>query len=118
VWEGAEVGRVFRTIRAAWSGVLMANGGYTASSGALAVAAGYADLVSYGKLFLANPDLPRRLAGRLPLHEPDPDTFYGGDAEGYVDYPFWDDLEEEAAGPDADAGASTACGTSASDGTA
>lgn len=114
VWEEGETGRVFRTIRAAWSGVLMANGGYGASSGARAVASGYADLVSYGKLFLANPDLPRRLAGGLSLNELDPDTFYGGDAEGYVDYPFWSASEsgEETAR------ASTASGTSASEETA
>jgi N-ethylmaleimide reductase len=48
---------------------------------------GTADMVSYGKLFLANPDLPRRLAAGGPFTRPDPATFYGGDDRGYVDYP-------------------------------
>ena len=44
-------------------------------------------MVSYGKLFLANPDLPRRLAAGGPFTTPDPTTFYGGGDRGYVDYP-------------------------------
>jgi N-ethylmaleimide reductase len=46
-----------------------------------------ADMVSFGKLFLANPDLPRRLAIGGPFNDPDPATFYGGGDHGYVDYP-------------------------------
>lgn len=98
VADEGRTGRVFGAIREAWSGRLMANGGYDAASGARAVASRYADLVSYAKLFLANPDLPRRFAEDLPLNEPDPHTFYGGGAGGYVDYPTWDeiDAQEEA----------------------
>lgn len=48
---------------------------------------GTADLIAFGQLFLANPDLPRRLATGSPLNRPDPATFYGGDAAGYTDYP-------------------------------
>ncbi|MEV0503377.1 alkene reductase, partial [Streptomyces spectabilis] len=48
---------------------------------------GTADLVSYGALFLANPDLPARLRAGGPFNEPDRATFYGGDAKGYTDYP-------------------------------
>ncbi|RKT87899.1 N-ethylmaleimide reductase [Saccharopolyspora antimicrobica] len=48
---------------------------------------GTADLLSYGVLFLANPDLPARLADGGPFNTPDPDTFYGRDAAGYTDYP-------------------------------
>jgi N-ethylmaleimide reductase len=48
---------------------------------------GVADLVSYGALFLANPDLPVRLAAGGPFNNPDGDTFYGGDERGYTDYP-------------------------------
>ncbi|MEU5865405.1 alkene reductase [Nonomuraea sp. NPDC047529] len=48
---------------------------------------GTADLIAFGRLFLANPDLPRRLATGAPLNAPDPATFYGGAAEGYTDYP-------------------------------
>ncbi|MEU6743760.1 alkene reductase [Streptosporangium sandarakinum] len=48
---------------------------------------GTADLIAFGQLFLANPDLPRRLATGAPLNTADPATFYGGDAAGYTDYP-------------------------------
>ena len=51
------------------------------------VADGVADMVSFGVLFLANPDLPARLARGGPFNRPDPATFYGGGDEGYVDYP-------------------------------
>lgn len=47
------------------------------------------DLVSFGRLFISNPDLPRRLRDGLALTEPDPTTFYGGDARGFVDYPAY-----------------------------
>ncbi|MEJ1158790.1 alkene reductase [Prosthecomicrobium sp. N25] len=63
------------------------NGGFDASSGAAAVAGGVADAIAYGKLFLANPDLPERFRRGAPLNEPDPATFYGGTEKGYVDYP-------------------------------
>ena len=42
----------------------------------------------YGRAFLANPDLPKRLQLGSALNEPDQQTFYGGDAKGYTDYPF------------------------------
>ncbi|MER5389789.1 alkene reductase [Saccharopolyspora sp. NPDC002686] len=48
---------------------------------------GTADLLSYGVLFIANPDLPARLADGGPFNTPDQSTFYGGDATGYTDYP-------------------------------
>ncbi|WP_369125354.1 hypothetical protein [Catenulispora pinisilvae] len=46
-----------------------------------------ADLIAFGRRFLANPDLPARLRARRPLADADPATFYGGGAEGYTDYP-------------------------------
>ena len=79
----------------------MVNEGYDAASGAAAVAGGRADLVSYGKPFLANPDLPLRFALDAPLNEPDPDTFYGGGAEGYVDYPRLEEVGSGVAEPPA-----------------
>ena len=48
---------------------------------------GTADMISFGALFLANPDLPARLAAGGPFNQPDPATFYGGDEPGYTDYP-------------------------------
>ena len=66
---------------------MIAASGYGAEDGAEEIRAGRADLVAYGRAFLANPDLPRRFREDAELNEPDPDTFYGGGAEGYVDYP-------------------------------
>ena len=48
---------------------------------------GHADLVAFGKLFLANPDLVKRLRERAEFNQPDEATFYGGGAKGYTDYP-------------------------------
>jgi N-ethylmaleimide reductase len=74
--------------RRIFSGPLITNGGFDGDSGEAVVAGGHADAVAYGKWFLANPDLPERLAKRAPLNEPDESTFYGGDEKGYTDYPF------------------------------
>ena len=73
--------------RPIYHGTLMVNWDYDRESGDAAIASGQADLVSYGKLFIANPDLPQRFKLNASLNEPDPNTFYGGGAEGYVDYP-------------------------------
>ena len=53
-----------------------------------AVTSGYADLIAFGALFIANPDLPERFAKNAALNAPDPSTFYGGSEKGYTDYPF------------------------------
>ncbi|MFJ1583843.1 alkene reductase [Streptomyces sp. NPDC088197] len=58
---------------------------------------GTADMLSYGALFLANPDLPRRLRAGGPFNTPDRATYYGGDERGYTDYPFLDAEDAEAA---------------------
>jgi len=70
-----------------FGGIYMANAGYDFQRASQALRAGTADLVAFGRLFLANPDLPARFAQAAPLNEPDPDTFYGGDERGYTDYP-------------------------------
>jgi len=69
--------------RGAW----MANNHYDAALAERAVEAGQADLIAFGKPFIANPDLVRRLRERAPLNTPDKATFYGGGAQGYIDYP-------------------------------
>ena len=79
----------FGRLRTAWKGIYVANGGYDAERGERAVADGSADAVAYGRLFLANPDLPTRLSRRGPLNLPDTNSFYGGDERGYIDYPEW-----------------------------
>ncbi len=51
------------------------------------IGSGSADLVSFGCLFLANPDLLERFKRKAVLNEPNPDTFYVGEEKGYIDYP-------------------------------
>jgi N-ethylmaleimide reductase len=80
-------------LRRLWNGPYIVNGNYDSSRAMKAIADGGADFVSFGKLFLANPDLPLRIARRAPLNVPDRGSFYGGDDRGYIDYPF---LEEPA----------------------
>ena len=78
-------------LKEAFGGQLMVNGGYTRPLAEAALARGEADLVSFGSSFLANPDLPLRLARNAPLNAPEPATFYGGTERGYTDYPALDD---------------------------
>lgn len=73
--------------RARYRGVLMANGGFDAATGAAEIAQGRADLISFGRPFISNPDLARRFAEDLPLSPSDGATYYQGDREGYLDYP-------------------------------
>ncbi len=70
--------------KAAW----MVNNGYNRDMALEAVETGAADLVAFGKPFIANPDLVERLEKNLPLNTPDQSTFYGGTAKGYIDYPL------------------------------
>ena len=83
---------VLPVFRPLYQGTIITNGGYDREKGNKAIASGDAELVSYGKLFLANSDLPQRFALDAPLNEPNPKTFYGQgnhNAEiGYTDYPF------------------------------
>jgi N-ethylmaleimide reductase len=74
-------------LRALWKGVYVVNGGYDGPKGEQAIRTGHADAVAYGRAFLANPDLPRRLRLGAPLNELDPTTIYGGGAAGYTSYP-------------------------------
>jgi N-ethylmaleimide reductase len=78
--------------RPLYQGKLMVNWDYDAAKGNAAIASEAADLVSYGKLFIANPDLPERFRLNAPLNEPDPATFYGGGEAGYTDYPTWQEV--------------------------
>ena len=95
IMESADRG-LTNTLRAAWPGTLVLNPNTApepTGPGALAlIEDGTTDLVSFGALFLANPDLPARLAGGGPFNTPDRSSFYGGDTTGYLDYPTLDDL--------------------------
>ncbi len=74
-------------VRAAFDGTLIRCGGFDAASGEAEVESGRADLIAFGRPFLANPDLPARYATGAELNEPRPDLFYTHEAEGYTDYP-------------------------------
>jgi N-ethylmaleimide reductase len=76
--------------RKRYAGTMITNANYDRDSGKLAIENGVSDLVAYGKLFLSNPDLPKRFERHAPLNAWDEDTFYGGDEKGYTDYPFLD----------------------------
>lgn len=78
-------------IRAAWPNPLIVNHARQPLEPRIDdLANGLADLLSLGALHIANPDLAVRLKGGHPLNQPDPDTFYGGDSRGYIDYPALD----------------------------
>ncbi len=77
----------FAALRKAFKGAYIANNAYTRELAIEALRAGRADLIAFGKLFIANPDLVERLREDAPLNAPRQETFYGGAAEGYTDYP-------------------------------
>ena len=77
----------FEKIRAAFNGPYMANAGYDFNTANNAISQNRADLVSFGQLFIANPDLPARFSRGAPLNIADPATLYSGDEQGYIDYP-------------------------------
>jgi N-ethylmaleimide reductase len=79
-------------LRRSFRGPLVLNWGYDRDSAEAALRAGEGDAVAFAIKFLANPDLPRRLAAGSPLNLPDRATMYGGGAAGYIDYPALDEL--------------------------
>ena len=82
---------LFRPI---WNGVLIAAGGFTGETANAAIEAGHADAFAFGRIFISNPDLPRRLQRGFPLTPYNRATFYGGDVAGYTDYPVHDELAQ------------------------
>ena len=78
--------------RPLWKGVLIAAGGFSGEAAEAAVAQGHADAVAFGRIFISNPDLPRRLREGFPLTPYNRATFYGGEEKGYTDYPVYDEL--------------------------
>ena len=74
-------------LRRAFPGAWIVNNGYSRSDALEAVRSGRADLVAFGRPFISNPDLVRRLREDAPLNELQADRLYGGGAEGYTDYP-------------------------------
>jgi N-ethylmaleimide reductase len=84
----------YAALRSKFNGAWMVNNGYQRQMALDAVASGTADLVSFGRPFISNPDLVRRLRENAPLNALDTATLYGGGAKGYIDYPT---LDEHAA---------------------
>lgn len=87
---------VIDAIQANFKGSYIANGAYTAEEARRRISAGRCDLVTFGRPFIANPDLPERFRQDAPLNEWDDSTFYGGDAKGYTDYPSLTDQKATA----------------------
>jgi N-ethylmaleimide reductase len=85
-WQRRESLQRFRPL---YRGTLIANASLDQESGNAVIAEGLADLVSFGQLFIGNPDLPRRFAHHISLADADRDLFYQGGERGYVDYPAW-----------------------------
>ncbi len=91
-WVGEEeLTEDFRDrLRTAFPGVIVGAGSYDLDKAERVMRAGHVDAVAFGRLFIANPDLPTRLRDGLPLNGSDKATFYGGDAAGYTDYPVYE----------------------------
>ncbi|XP_034676143.1 putative 12-oxophytodienoate reductase 11 [Vitis riparia] len=92
--EKSECAHSLLPMRKAFNGTFLVAGGYDREDGNNALAENRADLVVYGRWFLANPDLPKRFALNAPLNKYNRETFYTPDPVlGYTDYPFLEDAE-------------------------
>jgi len=80
--------------RPMWSSKLITAGGFTGETADAAIAAGHADAIAFGRIFISNPDLPQRLQRGFPLTPYNRATFYGGEEIGYTDYPVYRELEQ------------------------
>ena len=87
-WDNAQLmSESFRrAVRSSFSGAIIYAGRYTAQSATQLLDSGLADLVAFGRTFMANPDLPARISNDWPLPFLNSATVYGGNAEGYTDY--------------------------------
>ncbi len=85
--ESLDMPRLGPALKRAFGGTFIANQSFTGETAQAALDSGEADAVAFGKLYIANPDLPRRLQLGAQLNTPDSGTFYGGDMRGYTDYP-------------------------------
>ncbi|OWF86059.1 alkene reductase [Yersinia kristensenii] len=88
-WAGGKpYSDAFRdAVRARFKGVIVGAGAYTAEKAESLIEKGFIDAVAFGRSYISNPDLVERLQQNAPLNEPDGETFYGGGAKGYTDYP-------------------------------
>ena len=79
----------YKAVRMAFSGRIIYAGKYTVEKALNILSKDYGDLFAFGRPFIANPDLPERIANNWPLNEADPATMYGGTEIGYNDYPYY-----------------------------
>jgi N-ethylmaleimide reductase len=87
-WGGeSDMAQIIGMIRPNFDGVLIVNAGLSAEQADSLIDEGRADMVAFGRQYIANPDLVARIANGGPYNEPDASTFYGGTAAGYTDYP-------------------------------
>ncbi|ELB2798365.1 alkene reductase [Vibrio alginolyticus] len=78
-----------RALREAYQGILIYAGRYNAEKAEHAINEGLADMIGFGRPFVANPDLPERLLHGYPIEEHDPNTLFGGAEKGLIDYPIY-----------------------------
>ena len=90
-WDNAPdlPGSFRRALRETFSGGIVYAGRYTPDRAAALLASGLGDMVAFGRPYIANPDLPQRIANGWPLAPVDPATMYGGGAQGFTDYPAY-----------------------------
>ena len=91
VRESLVAPRVAPAMKAAFGGPFILNESIDPEQASALIEAGEADAISWGRLFIANPDLPERLIQGAELNAPIPETFYGSTEQGYTDYPFMSD---------------------------
>lgn len=84
---------IFLMIRENFDGTLIRNGGYIKEEAEKSISDNKADLIAFGRPFIANPDLVYRFENDLDLNEPDPGTFYTPGKKGYTDYAIFEDKE-------------------------
>ena len=82
-------------LRKFFKGTIIAAGGFDPKGAEEIVTKGDAELVAFGRHFIANPDLPKRIRLGLPLNPYDRSSFYGGNAHGYTDYPFYEETKSQ-----------------------
>jgi 2,4-dienoyl-CoA reductase-like NADH-dependent reductase (Old Yellow Enzyme family) len=92
--ESIGADRLGPRLKKAFGGVYIANEGFNKETAEKALSEGEADAVAFGRLFIANPDLPLRFKRNARLNEPRPELFYASGPEGYVDYPLMEPNRE------------------------
>ncbi len=95
--ENPEINLGSNDFRPIYQGTLISAGGHNQATGEQTLRAGDADLIAYGRLYIANPDLPVRFQANASLNPYDRSTFYGGNEHGYTDYPFLQESERQTA---------------------